>query len=355
MIPDEAKQFEEKNLKYAKIIQESMTAKREDMDKRIKELNLAATPKETVYEESSLKLYRYTPVKEQLHDTPLLIIPSLILRYYIMDLIKSHSLIENLVGNGIDTYLLDWGIPGDEHGHLTFDYYIDTFMRRAVRKVSRLTGKKKINMLGQCLGGTLACVYTSLYEEQINKLVCLTTPVDFQDAGILALWTRKEHMNIDKVVDSFGSTIPADFIHSCFQFLDVKATVERYKKLYNNVLDDNFLFYYKALDQWINDKIPFPAQVFRKFIGELYQENLLSKGDFKINGKAAELKNITCPVLNIVAEFDHVFPEKSAKAINSLVGGPVDYHVISAGHVTLVALFPQREETFRLISTFLTH
>ncbi len=73
-----------------------------------------------------------------------------------------------------------------------------------------------------------------------------------------------------------------------------------------------------------------------------------------INGRAANLKNITCPVTNIVAEFDHVFPEKAAKAINSLVSGEVDYRVISAGHVTLVALFPQREETYNIISEFLT-
>lgn len=353
MIPDKSKELQEKNLKYAQIIQDAMSAKREDMEKRIKELNLASTPKEVIHTETSVKLYRYTPVKKKLHKTPLLIVPSLILRYYIMDLLKGHSLIEHLVESGIDTYLIDWGIPGDEHGQLTFDYYIDKFLKRAVRKVSRATGEEKINMLGQCLGGTIAAVYTSLYQEEINKLVCLTTPVEFEDAGLLSVWTDKKTFKIDKVVDAFGNTIPADFVHACFQFLDVKATVERYKKLYNNVLDDNFLYYYKALDQWISDKIPFPGEVFRKFIRDLYQENLLSKGEFMINEKPADLKNITCPLLNIVAEFDHVFPEKSAKALNSLVSGPVDYHVISAGHVTLVALFPQREETFKLISTFL--
>ena len=353
MIPKEAKELQERNLKYAEIIKQSMTGKREDMERRMRELNLAPTPKEIIHSECSVKLYRYIPVKKKLKKTPVLIIPSLILRYYIMDLIKGHSLIENLVENGVDTYLLDWGIPGDEHGNLTFDYYIDTFMRRAVRKVSRHTGQSRINMLGQCLGGVFAAAYTSLYQEQINKLVCLTTPIDFTDAGVLSLWTDKKTFNIDKVVDTFGNTVPADFVHACFQFLDLKATVERYKKLYNNVLDENFLYYYKALDQWINDKIPFPGEVFRKFIRDLYQENLLAKGGFKVRERPADLKNITCPVLNIVAQYDHVFPEKSAKALNSLVGGEIDYKVISAGHVTLVALFPQREETFKLISDFL--
>jgi polyhydroxyalkanoate synthase len=257
------------------------------------------------------------------------------------------------VNQGIDVYLVDWGVPGEEHGKLTFDYYIDTFLRRCVRKVLRRTGSEKINLMGQCLGGTLAAVYAAVHPEQINKLICMTTPIDFEDAGLLSVWTDSKTFDIDKIVESYGSVIPADFIHACFQYLDVKATVQSYKKLYNNVLDENFLYYYRALDAWLKDKIPFPALVFGKFIKELYQENRLAKGTFTINGKTANLENITCPVLNIASQFDHVFPEKSAKALDDLVGGESEYHLIPAGHVTLVVLFPQRFETFRIMSEFI--
>ncbi|MDQ7821401.1 MAG: alpha/beta fold hydrolase [Candidatus Eremiobacteraeota bacterium] len=353
LIPPEAMELQDRNARYREIIFHSTTATRGDLERIKKELNLAPTPKEVIHEECSLRLYRYTPVRKKLHGTPLLIVPSLILRYHILDLLKGHSLIEHLVSRGIDTYLLDWGIPGDEHGALTLDYYIDTFLRRAARKVARFTGREKISLLGQCLGGTFAAVFTSLYPEKIERLICLTTPVDFHDAGLLSLWTSKENFNIDNVVESFGNVIPPEFIHGCFQFLDVKATVERYKKLYHNVLDENFLFYYRAMDQWINDKIPFPAQVFRRFIRDLYQENLLAQGRLLINGRAANPGAITCPVQVITAAKDHVFPEKAAQALTKLVSGPVEYHKIDAGHVTLVALFPQREETYGHITTFL--
>lgn len=352
MIPKEALDFKEKNEKFGEFILKSLTGGTEEIDKAKVELSLMPTPKETIYTECSVKLYRFTPVKKKLHPVPLIIVPSLILRYYIMDLIKGHSLIENLVNQGIDTYLIDWGVPGDEHGLLTFDYYVDTFLRRAVRQVSRRTGAEKINMLGQCLGGTIAAVFTSLYPDKINRLGLLTTPVDFEDAGLLALWTDKSRFNVDKVVDSFGSVVPPDFIHACFQFLDTKATVERYKKLFNNVLDENFLYYYRSMDTWLSDKIPFPGEVFRKFIKGLYQENELARGIFPINGRNADLANIKCPVINVVAELDHVFPRKSALATASLAGGPVETHVIPAGHVTLVALFPVREETYKLFSDF---
>lgn len=350
---DEAMNLKDKNEKYLKILLNSMTATREDFDRIKEQLSLAPSPKEVIHEETGVKLYRFTPVKEELYPIPLLIIPSLILKYYVMDLIKEHSLIEHLVSEGIDVYLLDWGVPGPEHGQLTFDYYIDTFMRRAVRKVSRRTGQEKINLMGQCLGGTLAAIFASLYPEKINRFVALTTPVDFEDSGLLSIWTDKKIFDLDKVVSSFGATISPEFIHSCFQYLDLTATVQKYKNLYNNILDEKFLYYYKAVDCWVNDKIPFPSKVFRKFIGELYQENLLVKGEFTINNRKVDLSHMDFPILNLVAQFDHVFPEKAAKRLNELVRGPVEYHLIPAGHVTLIVLFPVRTETFRIMTDFL--
>ncbi len=350
---EESMTLKDKNEKYLKILLNSMTATTEDFERMKDQLQLAPTPKEVVHQETGVKLYRYTPVKEELHPIPLLIIPSLILKYYVMDLIKEHSLIEHLVNQGIDVYLLDWGVPGPEHGQLTFDYYIDTFMRRAVRKVSRLTGQEKINLMGQCLGGTLAAIFAALYPEKINRFIALTTPVDFEDAGLLSIWTDKKIFDLDKVVNSFGATISPEFIHSCFQYLDLTATVQKYKNLYNNILDENFLYYYRAVDCWVNDKIPFPSKVFRKFIGELYQENLLIKGEFTINNRKVDLSRMDFPILNLVAQFDHVFPEKAAKNLNDLVSGPVEYHLIPAGHVTLIVLFPVRTEVFSIITDFI--
>jgi polyhydroxyalkanoate synthase subunit PhaC len=353
-IPVEVQELTEKNRKYTEMIMKQFTVSTEEIEVLKSRLSLAPTPKQEVYSECTIKLYRFTPVKKKLHKTPVLLVPSIILKYYIMDLRTGHSLIEHLVNSGIDTYLLDWGTPGDEYGKLTLDYYIDTFIRRAVRKVRKLTGCEKINILGQCLGGTFASIYAALYPETVNKFVALTAPFDFENAGILSLWTDPETFNIDKIVDSFDNIIPPEFIHSCFQLLDVEATVARYKKLYNNILDENFMYSYRAMDTWLSDKIPFPCEVFRKFIRDMYQENRLAKGSMMINGRTADLADIKCPVLNVIAENDHVFPPKAAEKLADLVSGQTDTQVIPAGHVTLITLFPVRETTYRIISDFLS-
>ncbi len=352
-IPEEAKKLLDQNAQYAKILIESYKRKPEEIEALKKTLKVCPTPREVIHQECSVKVWRFTPVRQDLHPVPLFIVPSLILRWYILDLLTGHSLIEHFVKSGIDTYLIDWGVPGDEHGQLTFDYYIDTFLGRAIRKVMRRTGARQIDLMGQCLGGTIAAAYTSLHQDQIRRFIALTTPVDFENAGLLAIWTDKTRFNVDKIVEYYGNTVPADFIHACFQFLDVKATVERYKKLYNNVLDNNFLYYYQALDLWGSDKVPFAAKVFGKFIKGLYQENGLVNKTFGVNGRFVDLKNITCPVLNIAAAFDHVFPERSAKRLGELVSGPVDYHLMQTGHVTLVVLFPERLKTYELMTNFL--
>jgi polyhydroxyalkanoate synthase subunit PhaC len=353
-IPAEVQELKEKNRKYSEMIMKQFTVTPEELQMIKSRLNLAPTPKQEIYSECTIKLYRFTPVKKKLHKVPVLLVPSIILKYYIMDLRTGHSLIEHLINSGVDTYLIDWGVPGDEYGKLTLDYYIDTFIRRAVRKVSRLTGCEKINILGQCLGGTFAAIFSALYPEKVNKLVTLTTPVDFEDAGILSLWTDPRMFNVDNVVDSFENVIPPDFIHSCFQFLDVEATVARYKKLYDNVLDENFMYSYRAMDTWLSDKIPFPCEVFRSFIKDFYQKNKLAKGCLMINGRNADLANIKSPVLNVIAENDHVFPVKSALKLSELVGGEAETHIIPAGHVTLITLFPVRETTYKIISDFLS-
>src|SRR6476620_9360649 len=85
---------------------------------------VAQTPSEVVYTENKLRLLHYRPVVEQPAAMPLLIVPSLLYRYSILDLVPGASLVGYLVEHGLDLYLLDWGTPGREDRYVTFDQYI---------------------------------------------------------------------------------------------------------------------------------------------------------------------------------------------------------------------------------------
>ena len=356
LVPEELRTEIERNRRYAEMLLRNVYPTPQERTRRREQLGLRPTPYDVVHEENSLRLCRFRssdPTVRPRKAAPVLMVPSLILRYYVLDLMKEHSLIEHLVDRGFDVWLCDWGVPGREHGAFAFDDYVGTFLRRCVRHVLRRTGESQLTLFGQCLGGILAAMYTAISSEQIERLICLTTPIDFRDAGLLSLWTRKETFHLESVLAGFGDLIPAEFVHSWFRYLDVRATVESYKRLYNNVLDEGFVRNYSALDEWLNDKIPFAAPAFANLIRDLYQENALVQGKMRIQGKQVDLGRIKCPLLNITAEFDHVFPEQCARALNDISGGPVEHHRAPTGHVTCVTLFPQRLDTFRRISEFL--
>lgn len=353
LIPTDVLEQVNRDARYTELLLQNLAATPEQRAGLRDRLGLNPTPRDVVYSENSLELLRFRPTRKRLHKTPILIVPSLICRYYVLDLMKEHSLIEHLVDQGYDTWVIDWGVPGEEHGTFALEDYVGTFLRRCARQVMRKSGRPRISVLGQCLGGVLALMYAAVHPEHVERMVCLTVPVDFEDAGVLALWTRKENYPIDTIVGTFGNLIPGEFVHAWFRLLDVKATVQTYKRLYKNVLDETFTRNYAALDTWLNDKIPFAAPAFRDMIAHLYQENRLLKGAMCVHGQPAELSAITCPILNIAAQHDHVFPERAVSALNDQAGGPVEYYCAPTGHVSCVVLFPQRLETYRRISAFL--
>src|SRR5262249_33699141 len=124
---------------------------------------LAQTPAEVVSTENKLRLLHYRPTVERPAPVPLLIVPSLINRYYLLDLMPGRSLVEHLVGRGIDVYMLDWGVPGPEDRSTTFEQYITGYLRRAVQRVRNLSGQARIMLLGYSIGGTFTAIFSALY------------------------------------------------------------------------------------------------------------------------------------------------------------------------------------------------
>src|SRR4051794_21345626 len=121
-------------------------------------MSTAVTPKDTVFRDGTANLYRFRGAKrptEAARPAPILLVPSLINRWYVLDLREGASLAAALNKSGLDTFCLDWGAPNDEDRYLTWD---DVLARlgRAVRRVKGLTQSPKVSILGYCMGGTLS-------------------------------------------------------------------------------------------------------------------------------------------------------------------------------------------------------
>jgi polyhydroxyalkanoate synthase subunit PhaC len=317
---------------------------------------VAPTPATVVATENKLRLLHYQPAVDQLYPIPLLIVPSLINRYYLLDLVSGRSLVEYLVGRGIDVYMLDWGVPGPEDRSTTFDHYIMGYLRRAVQRVRSLSGQERVNLLGYSIGGTFTAIFSALYGRYVHSLVQLAAPINFHDSGIISHWTRKERFNVDLVVDTLGN-VPAELLRASLRMLAPTLQIMQQIALANQIGDSQAVQDLLALQTWISDGVSFPGEAYRTYVKDCYQENYLVQGKLVVGGKRVDLGQIACPLLTITAAKDWICPPESATVLNDLVAS-TDRSVLElpGGHVGIVVGRRAAEDLWpRLADWLITH
>ncbi|MBS4032052.1 MAG: class III poly(R)-hydroxyalkanoic acid synthase subunit PhaC [Clostridiales bacterium] len=310
----------------------------------MKDVEVAVTPKELVYEEDKMRLFHYLPKVKEVSAVPTLIVYALVNRQYMMDLQRDRSVISSWLDHGLDVYIIDWGYPDRTDRYLTMEDYIDGYIDRAVDTVRERSGQDKINILGVCQGGTFSTIYASLYPEKIKNLVTMVTPIDFSTKdGLLYIWSK--HLNIDGMVDTYG-VVPGDFMNIGFLMLKPFALMlDKYMGLLENLDNPDVVRDFLRMEKWIFDSPGQAGEAFRKFIKELFQENRLIQDKFELGGRKVRLKNITMPLLNVFAQQDHLVPPASSIPLNDAVGSQ-DKEMISfpGGHIGLyVSSKAQRE------------
>ena len=327
---------------FESLIQEAEKAK-EKLAKAVElavvnppEVKVGVTPHEVVFTENKLRLLHYHPLAEKTYPVPLLMVFALVNRPYILDLKPGRSVVEVLLKKGIDVYMIDWGVPGDEDKHLGLDHYINRYIRKTVSKVKKVSGSDKVSLMGYCMGGTMSAMYTSLYPEDVKNLILMTAGIDFKVEGTLNLWSDKPNFDVDKFVEAFGN-VPPEFLQASFLIMKpVQNLVSKYVSFYENVENEQFVDNFFAMEKWLNDNIPVPGEVFREFVKYCYQENLLVQNKLRINGKLVDLRNIKCSVLNLIAEHDHLVPPASSLVFNDLISSKDKETIIyPTGHIGL--------------------
>jgi polyhydroxyalkanoate synthase len=299
-------------------------------------MELMPTPKDTLLRDGTASLYRFRRPDQVPAEAgmPLLLVPSMINRWYVLDLRRGASMAESLTRAGLDTFCLDWGIPEAEDRYLTWADVIDRLARN-VRAVKRITGAPRVGVLGYCMGATLSSVYSALEPDSVAALVNLAGPIDFSKSGFLGDMVNPRHFDAEAIAAA-GNMSPAS-MQAGFTALRPTTQLAKWVTLLDRGMDPTFMEGFNALDTWASDNIPFPGAAYATYIGELYQQNLLVKGQHFVKGRRADLKNIRCPVLTITADRDAICPPAAATALNDC-SGSTDKEVLSVagGHVGAV-------------------
>ncbi|MCA9191282.1 MAG: class III poly(R)-hydroxyalkanoic acid synthase subunit PhaC [Planctomycetales bacterium] len=298
---------------------------------------LADTPHDVVYERGTLKLYHYRRSTPTAVCEPVLICYALVNRPYILDLQPKRSVVQRLLEGGLDVYLIDWGVPAEADNRLQLKDYISGAMNDVADVVLKRSSTEAFNLLGYCMGGTMSTIYTALYPEHVKNLSLMAAPIDFSgDECLLHLWTKEENFDVDRLIDAFGNC-PPTFLQATFQLMKpVQNFIEKYIGFSENMHDEAFLENYFAMEKWTNDNIPVAGETFREFVKCFYQRNQLVRGEYRLGDRQVDLKNITCPLLLLAAEFDHlVHPQSTYGLIPQVSSKDIEKKEIHAGHVGL--------------------
>lgn len=297
---------------------------------------LAPTPKDTLHRDGTAALHRFRRPDGAgpAAGLPLLFVPSLINRWYVLDLRRGASMAEAMTRAGLDTWCLDWGVPEDEDRYLTWDEVIAR-LARAVRVVQRTTGAPRVGILGYCMGGTLAGIYAALHPERVAALVNLAGPFDFSKAGFLGEMVDARFFDAQAIAGA--GNVRAQQMQSGFVALRPTAQLAKWVSVIDRGSDPAAMESFQALEAWASDNIPFPGAAYATYIGELYQQNLLVKGEHRVGGRRVDLGAITCPVLSVVADRDAICPAGAAIGLNDHAGS-ADKQVltVAGGHVGAV-------------------
>ncbi|HKD68018.1 MAG TPA: alpha/beta fold hydrolase [Candidatus Binataceae bacterium] len=274
-----------------------------------------ATAFETIYQGEKLKLRHY-PGNGAGPRTPLLVVYALIKRPFILDLLPGRSVVETLTRSGLDVYLTDWIPPTREDSWRGFDDYVNCELHDAVRAVQRRSGSAQLDMLGYCFGGVLSLMWTALYPETVKNLVTLATPVDARipNSPLFAVAGRLSEA-VEPLIEMYGNC-PGWFINACFKSMaPVHHALSKYVDLYRNREGEGYSEMFRLFERWMDSDVPMTGAIFREVTEQLFRHNLLMRSEFRIGGTRVDLKNITCPLLNVIGEYDDVVPPRSSVAL----------------------------------------
>lgn len=282
---------------------------------------------------------------------PVLLVPSLINRGYILDLSARCSLARWLAKEGFHPLLVDWDAPGTIERGFNLTDYIAGRLEGALDAVLEATGRAPL-LAGYCMGGLLALGLALRRQRDLAALALLATPWDFSAcAPGQGAAARAALLTFAPAMDLLGE-LPLDAIQSLFAAIDPENGARKF--LMFGKMDpvgsraDNFV----ALEDWLNDGVPLAAPVARECLGGWYARNTTATGLWRIAGRPVLPAKLDLPSLCVIPETDRIVPPESALALGQAIPGAELFRP-PLGHIGMVASGRAQELAWQPLAAWL--
>jgi polyhydroxyalkanoate synthase subunit PhaC len=295
--------------------------------------SVAITPGKVIFRNQLMELIQYKATTGTVFPEPILIVPSWIMKYYILDLSPHNSLVKYLVDCGHTVFILSWKNPTTQDRELSLEDYLHQGVLASIAQIARVCSQRRIHSVGYCLGGTLLAMAAAfLGREKTNALQTVTllaSQVDFHDPGELGLFIDESQIAyIEDIMWEHG-------------YLDGKQMAGAFALIKSNDLVWSRLIYeylmglrspLTDMKAWNADATRMPYRMHSQYLRSLYLRNDFAEGRFNIDSKPIVLNDVHLPMFVVSTEWDHVSPWRSVYKIHMLTDSEITFVLSTGGH-----------------------
>ena len=304
--------------------------------------DVAITPGKVVFRNHLIELIQYAPQTDKVYAEPLLIVPSWIMKYYILDLSHHNSMVRFLVEQGHTVFMISWRNPDKDDRNLGMNDYLDQGLYAALSATHKIVKGRAIHSIGYCLGGTLLAIGAAAIDRENSKgdaghpaianiasVTLLAAQTDFSEPGELGLFIDESQLAMLDALMWKQGYLDGKQMSGSFQLLNSRDLI------WSKIMRDYQLGLRTEpndLMSWNNDTTRLPYRMHSEYLKQLFLHNDLAKGHYEVHGHAIALNNIHVPMFVVGTAKDHVSPWRSVYKIHVLTDAPVEFVLASGGH-----------------------
>ncbi|WP_273522325.1 PHA/PHB synthase family protein [Rhodosalinus sediminis] len=308
--------------------------------------NIGTSPGKVVYRNRMMELIQYAPATEQQRETPLLIFPPWINKFYILDLKAKNSLVKWLTEQGYTLYMVSWINPGPSYADVGLEEYVDEGFLTAIREVKAMTGQARINVVGYCIAGTTLALTLSLMKKRgdtsVKSATFLTALTDFSDQGEFTPFLQDDFVDAIEGEARDAGVLPSHVMARTFSFLRSRDLVygPAIKSYMMGETPPAFDLLY-----WNGDGANLPAKMAIQYLRRLCQDNAFAEEGFELFGERLRLRDVDVPLCSVACETDHIAAWKDCyRGVQGMGSRSKTFILSQSGHIAGVVNPPTKNK-----------